>query len=271
MIINLKELEQVVGKLLNEMPDRGVKSKEKPDGTRYTSEDIKNNQVLEAFLKEHYGDWVRVLEEDSNKPSLSGFSGFSVHAAPTIWGDPVDGSMPFLLGMNYFGIAVAFYDEKNRPRCGVFFQKRCQYTFEGDESGNISAFVNGVPLIRNDDAKFENIKIEKTYLWISSDSHRMANLSKWPGKVRAMGATSHHLAVAAEDTIGDPLGVILTRYKRYDLAATIPLIQAAGRELWDLKNRTPLKFKQYYDNAKDNEPLLVAAPGWGSEILNYIK
>jgi fructose-1,6-bisphosphatase/inositol monophosphatase family enzyme len=252
-----------VARLIGKLPER-ERGDPKPDGTRVTQWDKYYNSELDRHLKERYPGFIRILEESN--PDLS-FRGFAKDGQDTGWGDPIDGSALHEKGVNVFGTALALYSKSSQPLLGCFFQKRARYSFINDERG-LRAYVDRRELPHKE-VKVDNLK--DAYIWISSDAHRTVRLEKWIGKVRAFGSTSYHIAAAAEDVAGDPLAVVLTRYKRYDLAATMPVAQAAGCELFDLRTRHKIEFADYYVQADDNQPLLLAAARYGQVIFQMIE
>lgn len=155
--------------------------------------------------------------------------------------DPIDGTAAFARGLNFYAISLALLDADGSPHLAVLHlpgMGRWSVATFSEGRATPYAVVTTAAGTQVQPTAFAAPRLEfgdwrSAYLYLGSDPHRQLELSRWPGKVRALGATAAHLGLLLDDTI-DPLAVIVTRYKIWDVAAGLALAEAAGFEMRDL-------------------------------------
>jgi fructose-1,6-bisphosphatase/inositol monophosphatase family enzyme len=207
----------------------------KDDGTFITKLDREVQEYLRPHLARIFPDWQLIAEEDprSFPQSLS--------ATRRAFLDPIDGTAGFARGLGYYGISLALIDERHLPVLAILhlpmlgrwriaaFEQETPVWYD-------VASPDAAPLISkcpSPSASLGPFALKNGYLYLSSDTHLRLDLSRYEGKIRALGATAAHLLLLMDGTI-DPLAVALTRYKLWDVAAGLALAAGAGFAIWDL-------------------------------------
>ena len=184
---------------------------------------------------------------------------------PRIVLDPIDGTAAYARGLNFYAISLALLDGDSRPVMALLhlpgMGRWMAATF--DAGGGRCHDVAGGPgeLDLRPAAARAPAPVgdwRSAYLWLGSDPHRQLDLSRWEGKVRALGATAAHLGLLLDETI-DPVAVVVTRYKLWDVAAGLALAEAAGLEIRDLRQDAATTLA-VVARSGDLPPLLVAPP-----------
>jgi myo-inositol-1(or 4)-monophosphatase len=224
----------------------------KPDGSFVTDLDRRIEDQLRARLTVRFPGYDFVGEEGA--PAL--------HATgrPRIVLDPIDGTAAFARGLNFYAISLALLDASGAPEMALLhlpgMRRTMAATFGPDGRRRYEGFdLRAAPEVAP--ARIDDWRA--AYLWLGSDPHLQLDLSRWEGKVRALGATAAHLGLVLDGTI-DPIGVVVTRYKLWDVAAGLALAEAAGFEIRDLRAEKTVTTADIA-GALTLPPLLVALPG----------
>lgn len=239
----------------------------KEDGTFVTSLDLRVEDLIGASLGSIFPDCRFIGEEHPESWSRRAES----HARVIL--DPIDGTAPFARGLNYFGISLAVLDDLSRPLLAIIHMPglkkwyvasfedqvptRYRVTFQGDDP-EISVVESTISIA-------SDWNLEHAYVYVSSDFHRQLDMSGYPGKIRALGATAAHLALLTDHTI-DPAAVILTRYKVWDIAAGLALATAAHLEIRNLTSGAVFRFEELFELTEMRSALLVGRP----DVLNAV-
>jgi myo-inositol-1(or 4)-monophosphatase len=212
---------------------RGVSWSLKPDGSFVTALDRRIEDDLRVRLEQRFVGCEFVGEETA--------ASVSEGRCPRLILDPIDGTAAYARGLNFFAISLALVREDGTPALAILhlpgMSRWFVATFDGaactryavdDTAGAVAVralapLAMPVPSLSRD-----------AYVWLGSDPHLQVDLTRWEGKVRALGATAAHLALLLDDTI-DPIAAIVTRYKIWDVAAGLALTDAAGFETRDLR------------------------------------
>jgi myo-inositol-1(or 4)-monophosphatase len=236
----------------------GVSWKLKTDGSFVTALDLETQESIKAQLREIFPGYEFIGEEDPQSWSMA----FRPQCRIIL--DPIDGTGAFARGLNYFGISLAVIDERHQPLLAIThlpgLRKWCVASFEDQAPMRYEVACDG-NLLRV--SKLETVpsmrmdwRIEDSYTYVGSNAHQQLDLSAYPGKIRALGATVAHLALLADRTI-DPIAVILTRYKVWDAAAALPLAYANGLEIRNLTTGAGYRTEELFAEVTANPPVLM--------------
>jgi len=235
-----------------------VSWKLKKDGTLVTALDIETQKSVKTQLQRIFPGYRFIGEEDPRSWSMA----FLPQCRIIV--DPIDGTGPFARGFNYFGISLAVIDERHQPLAAIMhlpgLRKWCVASFEGQtpvryqvafqrDSVRVSK-LETAPTLRMD------WRLEDSYTYVGSDAHRQLDLSAYPGKIRALGATVTHLVLLADWTL-DPAAVILTRYKVWDAAAGLALACANGLEIRNLATGAAYQPGEMFTEVAEVPPALM--------------
>jgi fructose-1,6-bisphosphatase/inositol monophosphatase family enzyme len=254
----------------------GVRWQLKGDGTFLTDLDVEIQRSLKDRLQEIFPGCVFVGEEDPR----------AVEAArtpePRLVLDPIDGTAPFARGLNSFSISLALIDCNGEPCMGIVYMpsRGKWYSAASEISGWVTyavSVVDGctkVKPFKYSSPEQSTWKLEDSYVYLSSDAHRTLEISTFQGKVRALGASSSHLALLL-DLTPDPAAVILTQYKLWDAIAGLTLVRAVGFEIRDLRQPAETfvlsQFVTELVNSEKTPPLVVGASDTVSAVVRNIK
>ena len=239
----------------------------KPDGSFVTELDRRIEDRLRARLETRFPGWAFVGEE--------GAPASPAPDRPRIILDPIDGTAAFARGLNFYAISLALLDETGHPVLAVLH-------LPGMGRWAVAAFGPGGPIWHAVDAVTGRVDPgappagraaprdwNGAYLYLGSDPHAQLDLSRWEGKVRALGATAAHLGLLLDGTI-DPIAVIVTRYRIWDVAAGLALADAAGFETRDLRAPQGILTVADVASAATLPPLLVGRPEVVARLLSSV-
>ena len=121
----------------------------KSDNTPLTAADTEINALVIRRVNQAYPDHSIYGEEDSDRKENSRY----------IWVcDPIDGTMPFSLGLPIFTFSLALVDQHNgQPVLGIVNDPVMRNKYWATKGGG--AFRNGVPIHVNKDINFKNTYI----------------------------------------------------------------------------------------------------------------
>jgi fructose-1,6-bisphosphatase/inositol monophosphatase family enzyme len=220
-------------RLVEEQPTVRKEWKLKDDGTFLTRLDSEIQRSLEVHLAAIFPECHFIGEEDDR-------SSVPPDGDPKarIFLDPIDGTGPYIRGLNFFAISLAIVDSSGQPLLGVIHLPAMQRWWVAKCEGGVStsfevSYGEGVPRLRplgqvtSFCAQWDE---RMSYVYLGSDAHRVLNLTRYEGKCRALGATAAHLALLLDGTI-DPAAVVLTRYRPWDVAAGLVLSHAYGLQI----------------------------------------
>jgi myo-inositol-1(or 4)-monophosphatase len=196
-----------------------VESRWKSDGTRVTATDVAISEAIFAELSRAFPSDQFLSEElaETNEP-IPVTSRFAWIL------DPIDGTNNFALGIPHCAIALGLL-EHGVPVYGVVydFSRRSLMTggpgFGLMDGGRLARVSTG-PLTRSSLVGLHS-PTDKTLLAMASGV-----MSEF--KIRGLGSATLHLAYAAAGLLD---GCVDFNVKIWDLAAAIPLMQAAGGEV----------------------------------------
>jgi myo-inositol-1(or 4)-monophosphatase len=209
-----------------------VESMWKADGTRVTATDIAISEGIFAELSRLFPEDQYFSEElaDTKEP-------ITVTARFSWVLDPIDGTNNFALGIPYCAIALGLF-EHGVPVYGVVYDLSRRSLMVGGpgfglaDGGRLVRVSNG-PLTRSSLVGLHS-PTDKSQLAMASGV-----LSEF--KIRGLGSATLHLAYAAAGLLD---GCVDFNVKIWDLAAAIPLMQAAGGEVHFL-NGEQLPLRQF--------------------------
>jgi myo-inositol-1(or 4)-monophosphatase len=236
---------------------RSTSGEYKEDQTIVTAADKIVAESLVAVLRSSVPG-IRLLVEDCEGEELPDAKSDFLAVV-----DPLDGTGPYVRGFQHYAISVCVFREGERlvPLLAVVHMPGMQrWCIARSDLDGVNLWT-GSSL---DGMKLQSKKVfepdwqsGRAYIWASSDAHRF--LGKYPGKIRAFGASALHLAMLTDGTY-DPAAVLLSRYKFHDVAAGLVLAEAAGFGIRDVRSGRPLSIKYLLTNASAPPPIVVASP-----------
>jgi fructose-1,6-bisphosphatase/inositol monophosphatase family enzyme len=208
----------------------------KPDGSFITALDRRTEDWLRTRLEKRFPGRTFIGEESAGPAPAAPVRGASIIL------DPIDGTAAFARGLGFFAISLALFDDAGRPDLAVLhlpaMGRFYVASFEAGRGRLHGVHVGPgrrITLRRVFVPSLPTFAVKDAYVYLGSDPHLQLDLSRWPGKTRALGATAAHLGMLLDETI-DPVAVIVTRYKIWDVAAGLALAEAAGLEIRDLRD-----------------------------------
>jgi myo-inositol-1(or 4)-monophosphatase len=209
-----------------------AESKWKSDGTRVTAVDIAISEGIFRDLTAEFGDDQFFSEElgDATAP-------IPVRARFSWVLDPIDGTNNFALGIPHCAIALALC-ENGVPVYGVVYDLSRRTLMHGGpgfgmHDGERTTRVSTAPITKETLIAFHS-PFDKTLAPLASEI--IAHF-----KIRGLGSATLHLAYVAAGMLD---GCVDYNVKIWDLAAAIPLVQAAGGEVRFL-NGEQLPMRQF--------------------------
>jgi fructose-1,6-bisphosphatase/inositol monophosphatase family enzyme len=238
----------------------------KPDGSFVTALDRAVEDRLRTRLLKRFPDAVFIGEEGSPeaRPVPAG--------RPRIILDPIDGTAAFARGLNFFAISLAVFDGSGEPALAILHLPgmRRWYVARGRVLYTVGAGLRPTLRPRRRRRHTPLRDLRPSYVYLGSDPHLALDLTAWPGKTRALGATASHLGLLLDDTI-DPVAAIVTRYKIWDVAAGLILAEAAGLDVRDLERpQSTLRVGALLDRAR-LPPLLVGRPDVVRRLVRAVR
>ena len=237
----------------------------KPDGSFVTALDRRIEDWLRARLLKRFRGAVFIGEEGA--PDARAAAG-----CPRVVLDPIDGTAAFARGLNFFAISLAVFDGAGEPALAVLHLPAMGRWYVAH--GRVLQTVRTSPRIsvraqrRRRPRPLEDVRA--SYVYLGSDPHLALDLTRWAGKVRALGATASHLGLLLDGTI-DPVAAIVTRYKIWDVAAGLILAEAGGLSVRDLSRpRAPLRASALFGRSV-LPPLLVGRPEVVRRLLRAVR
>ena len=192
--------------------------------------------------------------------------------------DPIDGTAAFARGLGHYGISLAILDGRNQPVLAIIHLPSLGRwdvaSFENWQPAWYGVAIDGdtprLSVVDRPGSEPAGGNLRDGYIYLSSDAHRQVDLSAYEGKTRALGATAAHLALLLDGTI-DPLAVVLTRFKLWDVAAGLALAVAAGFAVHDLSAPSaPMDLVALFQTIEPG-PLIVGHPKALALLANQVK
>ncbi len=196
-----------------------AKSEWKADGTRVTAVDVAiSENIFRALAAEFPGD--QFFSEELSDPGAP----IAVTARFSWVLDPIDGTNNYALGIPHCAISLALL-ENGVPAYGVIYDLSRRVLLHGGPGlgawdGERALRVNTAPPTKETLIGFHS-PFDKTLLPLAAGV-----LAQF--KIRGLGTATLHLAYVAAGLLD---GCVDFNVKIWDLAAAIPLVQAAGGEV----------------------------------------
>jgi myo-inositol-1(or 4)-monophosphatase len=232
----------------------------KADGTFVTKLDFQVQDFLASQLAEILPGCAFIGEEDPTTWPLAADRRLRVIL------DPIDGTAAYVRGLNYFAISLAIVADSGQPLLAVIYvpalRKWCAASFDGDKPIRYAISVAdgrpGIAILDEDGRGTDAVELRHSYIYVGSDAHRKLDMSRCQGKIRALGASAAHLALLMDNT-PDPVAVIMSRYKIWDVAAGLALASAAGLDTIDLGTGNPYRFDEQFRETQGSRPVLLVS------------
>jgi myo-inositol-1(or 4)-monophosphatase len=209
-----------------------VSSQWKQDGSRVTETDHAISSAILTELAHEFPEDQGLSEELLDKAPVNVTSRFT-------WVlDPIDGTNNFAMGLAQCAISLALLED-GQPVYGVIYDVSRKVLMHGGPGfgmwdGERAGSVSMKPLTRDAIVGFHSPHQAHAY-----EGH--ADLLVGASKLRALGSSALHLAYVAA---GFYDGVVDHNVKLWDIAAGIPMLQAAGGEVRFLAN-DPLPLRRF--------------------------
>ncbi len=202
----------------------------KDDGTLVTQADRWSDQQIREAIAIRFPDHGMLTEETE-------------HIFPTsdwCWVvDPIDGTTNFTRGIGIWGICLGLL-YKGTPVFGHVYFPLLQQSFHGYYYGNtgltgpVGAYLNNEPIkVSQDEPSLNHV--------FSLCARSIAVLTNpFPCKIRMIGVASYNMILVAS---GAALGAVEVTPKIWDIAASLPILQAAGGVFVSLESENPFPLK----------------------------
>ncbi len=231
-----------------------VRAEQKRDGSLVTEADRAAQREIVAGL--------RALEPDPARLAILAEEDAAEGAAP--WGDPlaaplvaavdpVDGTNAFASGLPFWTVSLGLL-AGGRPVAGIIFAPLLggaegwlyRVGFEGP------ATLGGAPVRIAPFTRFSAF----SQVAVTSGAAAQARMGRFPGRLRSLGSTAHHLALVAGGMLD---AAIVGRPWAWDLAAGAALVERSGGVL-ETASGTPPDWPRLLRRERQPEPLYVGSP-----------
>ncbi len=214
-------LAKEAGSIMRRSQSSGMNTRLKADKTVVTDADIEINRRVISSVKRTFPDHDVLAEEESDLSRNSN----------KIWVcDPIDGTLPFTLGLRVSVFSLALVID-GMPVLGVVYDPFSDRLFSAVKGEG--AFLNGKP-IRVSKAS----EIAGAVIGISIFKNGIVDLAKVPGELVASGANMLNLgsttAMGAMVAAGTLDANIFPGSKSHDTAALKVIVEEAGGRVTDI-------------------------------------
>jgi len=209
------------------------KTRRKSDGTLVTDADEACEDAIVAALAVAFPNCGIISEEGAEASGAAG----------TWYVDPIDGTSSYVEGLAHWGPTISLVVD-GEITLGAFWQPRLRdFWFASRQNG---AWHNETKLQHHTADRILSIHP----FYGPSGLHHLLPIP-WPGKLRALGATAAHLALAASSAGGV---AFVPRWKFWDIGNGILMVEQSGGVITDLSGMTwhPLK--------DPHQPFLAGSP-----------
>ena len=212
----------------------GVASRSKGDGTPVTAADEAINELVLDQVKTHFPDDAVIGEEGSRPAGTSN----------RVWVcDPIDGTLPFTLGVptSLFALALVVDGE---PVLGVLHDPYLDRRFEA-RLGH-GGTVNGLPLEVNDSTLSGAIlAIPGAQLGVTDNAALASDVIGHGGRVFSVGSITYEAALVAA---GQITACVFPEPSVWDIAAVKVIVEEAGGTVTDIAGN-PQRYDQPINGA----------------------
>ncbi|MFA5264017.1 MAG: inositol monophosphatase [Opitutaceae bacterium] len=200
-----------------------VQSQWKADGTRVTSSDLAISEAIAQGVAGRFSDDQFFSEELANAgapmPVTSRFSWVL---------DPIDGTNNYAMGLPHCAISLALL-ENGRPFYGVIYDMARRTLIHGGPGFGVMDGDRRAHVLTEPACNQSIIGFHSPYARFHSEEAKRI-IENY--KIRGLGSSTLHLAYVAAGIIN---GVVDHNVKLWDIAAAVPLVEAAGGEVRYLK------------------------------------
>jgi myo-inositol-1(or 4)-monophosphatase len=209
------------------------KTQRKPDGSLVTDADVACEAVIIEALSRAFPKCAIISEE-----------GTETQGAEGVWFvDPIDGTSSFVEGLAHWGPTLSLVVD-GEIVMGAFYQPRlAEFWCVLRDRG---AWKNETPVTLTHPKKIRSFHP----LYGPSGMHLWEPIC-WPGKMRALGATAAHLALAATTQGGVAL---VPRWHFWDIGFGIAMVEHCGGVITDLSGRS------WHPLRDPHQPFLAGSP-----------
>ena len=240
----------------------------KADGTWVTRTDGMVEELLRSECADLFDQDAHIFGEEG------GWSG-SDSARYVVIIDPIEGTGPYRDEIPVWGVSVAIFRDGepwlgvfSMPAAGQLFRAEINKTAAGEIRREAERIFNAVP------KRVEPLLVDRpaiptaatAYLGVSSDVHRWG-LSRYPGKIRALGASGYHVVLTAAGVLQ---ASFLTRFNFYDVAAGAIILWSAGGGFFYLSGE-PVSVEDIITLQKPKDAVLACHPDYFEETRKYIQ
>lgn len=230
----------------------------KKDNTPLTVADTIINKLVIDQVRATFPDYGVLGEEESYEPQRD-----------TIWVvDPIDGTVPFSLGIPMSTFAIALVNRTNgQPVVAVTYDPWLDEMFWATKGGG--AFLNGKPIYTSN-----STSLQKAYMHLGSLTVHDEEVDYNPGRamdqlrekgVKIMSIPSG-IYTSNRVASGQFAGAIIGHPKTWDVAPSALLIEEAGGIVTDLRGQ-----KRRYDEEDGIGAVMAANAAIYDQLMEIVK
>ena len=171
--------------------------------------------------------------------------------------DPIDGTRAFACGLPIWGVSVGLLYQ-DQPLAGGLYLPVTGELFWGAEG---AAFYNGQPLPAQDGP---GIDPRLLFLAVPSNAHQEYTIRY--NRLRSLGSFAAHLAYLC---LGAAVGVLSRRFKLWDIAGVLPVMEAVHVRMVYLSGK-PLQLASLLDGRPVEEAIVAAPQNRLDEVRSWI-
>lgn len=200
----------------------GVASKLKPDNTPVTKVDEAINSMVIKIIKKQYPNHAILGEEENYIPKGTSYKWIC---------DPIDGTIPYTLGIPTNVFSLALVDESGQPIVAVVYDPYLKQKYWAVKNGG--AFLNDFPIHVNKVDALHNALIGN-----SGRTSQVVNAIEFKGEINATCYRSIVLNSVIYEAMlvasGKITATILTGAGMHDAASAKLIVEEAGGKVTDL-------------------------------------
>ncbi len=227
----------------------GVTARRKADNSYVTEADLEIEQLLRERIQARYPDHGIMGEEQ----------GIGEIDREYVWAlDPLDGTDAFVSGLPVWGVSIGLL-RNGQPYLGAIYLPATEECFWNDAQGH--AYCNDTRIHVQDATSFD----QQDSILVTSRAHCEYDVS-FPGKVRSLGSFAAHCCYVAQGSVH---GALLGYPQLWDIAAGIPIVQAAGGVAETLTGEA-LDLRPLLRGGRPTAPLIISTPTLMNILRGYI-
>jgi myo-inositol-1(or 4)-monophosphatase len=227
----------------------------KNDGTLVTKADQWSDLQIREAIAHRFPDHGVLTEETE-------------HILPTndwCWVvDPIDGTTNFTRGIGIWGICLGLL-YKGIPVFGHVYFPQLQQSFHGYYMGETGLTGENGAYLNNEPIKVSQDEPSLNHIFSLCARSTAVLKNPFPCKIRLVGVASYNMILVAS---GAALGAVEATPKIWDIAASLPILQAAGGVFVSLESKNPFPLTNGVNYGSKSFPCLSTSR---SELVTIFK